>query len=136
MTPLPPESRMSPYQLAKSHFERAQKAAWEDPVDWFDLTIYGFYCLEVAVKAVADHAGAKITNKHAQKGELAKELARQHGLPDVSALLSELNQARKATGYGDIAIPELDSGDLIAQLEEYLDAVGDFLDTDLEDDDD
>jgi hypothetical protein len=127
MAPLPPDGLRSPYELATSHLERAQAATWEIPVDWFDLTIYGFYCLEAAVKAAAEHVGLKVSTNHAQKAVLAKDLAKKHGLPDVSELLSDLNQARKATGYGDVVLPMLDSDELLAKLEEFVTAVGQLL---------
>jgi hypothetical protein len=96
-------------------------------VDWTDLTVYGFYCLELALRAAAEYLGATITTNHLQKAELAKALAAEHNLPDVSALLLKLNKARKATGYGDVAIPAIDSDDLLAQLEGYVSAVGGLL---------
>jgi hypothetical protein len=94
------------------------------------LSVYGFYCLEVAVRAAAGHLGAKITTSHSQKARLAQDLAATHNLPDVSKLLSELNEARKATGYGDVSIPPIDSDDLLAQLEGYVSAVGNLLGAD------
>lgn len=129
MIPTQPDGRPNPYELAQSHLERAQVAAF-DPIDWADLTIYGFYCLEVGVKAAAEHVGARITNSHAQKADLARQLSVEHNLPDVSALLADLNQARKATSYGDVALPQIDSDDLVAELEEFLAAVGELLDRD------
>jgi len=30
--------------LARRHLERVQQA-WDDPLDWDDLSLYGFYCL-------------------------------------------------------------------------------------------
>jgi hypothetical protein len=51
------------------------------------------------------------------------EFATNHNLPDVSTLLTNLNEARKATGYGDVSIPPMDSDDLLAQLEGYVSAV-------------
>lgn len=127
MTPLPPNDQPTPYEFAQNHLARARRAAHATPVDWTDLTVYGFYCLEVAVRAAADHLGAKVTTNHLEKAQLAKSLADAHNLPDVSALLLSLNRARKATGYGDVRIPALDSDDLLAQLEGYVSAVGDLL---------
>lgn len=96
-------------------------------MDWTDLAVYGFYCLEVSVKAAAEHTGANPTTNHARKAVLARELAASHDLPDVSRLLLELNEARKAASYGDLMIPALDSDDLLTQLEEYVSAVGRLL---------
>lgn len=124
MTPLPPGDQPDPFRLAQNHLDRARRAASKDPVDWTDLTVYGFYCLEVALKAAAEHLGTRITTSHTRKAQLAKELAANHNLPDVSTLLAELNDARKATGYGDVSIPPLDSDGLLAQLEGYMSAVG------------
>lgn len=127
MTPLPPQDQPPPYEFARNHLVRARNAARKCPVDWTDLTVYGFYCVELALRAAAEHLGAKITTNHLQKAELAKALAAAHNLPDVSVLLLTLNKARKATGYGDVAIPAIDSDDLLAQLEGYVSAVGDLL---------
>ena len=44
--------------LARRHLERVQNS-WDDPVDWDDLSLYGFYCLENAVEAAALHFGMK-----------------------------------------------------------------------------
>jgi hypothetical protein len=128
MTPFPTQDQPPPFEFARNHLVRARNAARKSPVDWTDLTVYGFYCLELALKAAAEHLGAKISPNHLQKAELAKALAGAHNLPDVSALLLDLNEARKATGYGDVAIPRLDSDDLLAQLEGYVSAVGGLLD--------
>ena len=58
---------------AKQHLNRVL-AAWDDPVDWADLTIYGFYCLEAAIVAAALHAGLDFRRSHSQKAEVAREL--------------------------------------------------------------
>jgi len=38
--------------LARHHLKRVL-SAWDDPTDWDDLSLYGFYCLEAAVEAAA-----------------------------------------------------------------------------------
>ena len=50
-------------ELAKRHLERVQ-AAWTEPTDWDDLSLYGFYCLEAAVEAAALHHGLPTSKKH------------------------------------------------------------------------
>ena len=43
--------------LAKDHLDRVL-AAWGEPTDWKDLSVYGFSCLEAAVDAVSMHVGS------------------------------------------------------------------------------
>ena|SRR2546427_13285153 len=111
--------------LAKKHLERVL-AAW-DPPDWLDLAMYGFYCLENAVSAAATHAKIKFGKTHPSKADAARQLAARHGLPDVSSLLAQLNDARKSVAYGDITMPNLDAEDVAIEIENYVDAVGTFL---------
>jgi hypothetical protein len=109
-------------KLAKEQLARVL-AAWPDPTDWSDLTIYGFYCLENAVVAAAVHAGLSVPPVHNAKAKVSAKLAKSHGLPDVSRLLLTLNAARKATSYGDIVLPVLNAQDLAREIEGYVDAV-------------
>ena len=118
LEPTPEES----LELAEGHLERALSAA-ADPVDWTDLSTYGFYCLEAAVMAAANHLKMKVQRSHPGKVEAAKVLAKKHKLPDVSALLVELNTARKAHAYGDVEAPELDEEELATELESFVGAV-------------
>ncbi|MDE2890616.1 MAG: hypothetical protein OXR72_20640 [Gemmatimonadota bacterium] len=112
--------------FTKQHLNRVL-AAWDDPVDWADLTIYGFYCLEAAVVASALHAGLDFRRSHSQKAEAAKELYLSHDLPDVSGFLWQLNAARKAVAYGDVDLPDLDAEDVARRIEDYVDSVSAFL---------
>ena len=107
---------------AKQHLVRVL-AAWDDPVDWADLTIYGFYCLEAAIVAAALHAGLSFKRSHSEKAEVAKQLSLSHDLPDVTVSLWKLNAARKAAAYGDVESPELDAEDVARGIEDYVDAV-------------
>jgi len=81
-------------KLARRHLDRVLNAS-RAPTDWDDLSLYGFYCLEAAVEAAAIHAHLKTSRKHWEKADVAKELHRKHGLPDVEQLLRDLNEARK-----------------------------------------
>jgi hypothetical protein len=112
-------------ELAKRHLEKVQ-AAWFEP-DWYDLSLYGFYCLENAVCAAATHAGISFKRSHRGKVTVAEILATQYGFPDVAELLVDLNDARKASAYGDIDRPELDAEDVAEAIEKYVQAVEDFL---------
>ena len=112
--------------LAQRHLERVQ-TAWDDPTDWSDLALYGFYCLEAAVEAAALHAGVPTTTKHWEKVDVASELHERYGLPDVASLLGDLNDARKAAAYGDIDIPDLDAEEVATEIEQYVDAVSALL---------
>lgn len=108
--------------IAKLHLERVL-AAWHDPVDWADLTIYGFYCLEAAIVAAALHVGLSFRRSHAEKAELAKKLSQAQGLPDVYDFLWKLNTARKAAAYGDVEHPDLVAEDVARELDKYVEAV-------------
>ncbi len=121
-----PSSAQFYLDLAKSHLERAQTASF-DPVDWTDLTTYGFYCLEAAVVAAATYKRLPVKRTHPEKVRVARDLARSDGLPDITDLLSDLNTARKATAYGDVQLPALDAEDLATRIEEYVNAVESFL---------
>lgn len=98
------------------------QSAW-DPPDWPDLSFYGFYCLENAVVAAAIHAGLATQKTHPSKADAARRLASALALPDVSALLGQLNDARKAEAYGDVTRPTLDAEDLVREIESYVNAV-------------
>ncbi|MGO9116307.1 MAG: hypothetical protein ACLQPD_01720 [Desulfomonilaceae bacterium] len=112
-------------QLAKDQLERVQNAASEP--DWKDLSLYGFYCLENAVCAAATHAGIHFSRSHPEKIKAADRLSAEHGFSPVSALLMDLNDARKAAAYGDIDSPELDAEDVVSHLEQYVKEVEAFL---------
>ncbi len=107
--------------LAQKHLARVQ-SAW-DPADWPDLALYGFYCLENAVVAAATHTRIATQKSHPAKAAVAQQLAARHGLPDVSGLLVQLNDARKAEAYGDVTRPELDPEDLARRIGQYVRAV-------------
>lgn len=111
-----------PLELAKRHLERVQ-GAWDEPTDWTDLALYGFYCLEDAVVAAASHCGIAFGKNHPSKIKAALELTAKHNLPDVSDLLIQLNDARKAVAYGDTGLPELNAEATALAIEQYLDLV-------------
>ena len=113
--------------LAKKQLEKVQ-SAWTEPTDWDDLTMYGFYCLENAVAAAALHAGITFIKTHPGKAHAARELAKLHKLSDMSELLVQLNDARKAHAYGDIEEPDLIAEDVAATVEEVVNSVESFLD--------
>jgi hypothetical protein len=108
--------------LAEKQLQRVQ-AAWPDPTDWADLSMYGLYCVENALEAAAIHFGISITWKHWQKADAAHELHLKHKLPDVSGLLRDLNETRKAHAYGDVPEPTLDAEDVARRIEEFVEAV-------------
>ena len=114
------------FRHAQEHLKRVLVAR-EDPTDWADLTIYGFYCLESAVMAAATHTGIAVPPVHSAKAAAARGLAQKEGLPDVSALLGTLNTARKAVAYGDTLLPALDPDDLATAIEGYVQAVAELL---------
>jgi hypothetical protein len=108
---------------AQQHLERVLNALSDDPIDWSDLTIYGFYCLEAAIVAAASHIGLDFRRSHTEKADIARQLVQSHGLPDVADFLWDLNTARKASAYGDVDSPDLDAEDVARKLEAYVKAV-------------
>ena len=123
MPNLEPEDNL---KIAKEHLERVQ-AAWDTPTDWKDLCLYGFYCLEAAIKAASLHVGIPVQSTHPSKASAAQKLHKDHGLPDVEQLLIELNQARKAEAYGDVSRPDLEAEETAREIEKYVDAVEDLI---------
>ena len=113
-------------KLARRHLERVL-AAWDAPTDWDDLSLYGFYRLEAAVEAAALHVGLAASRKHWQKAGTAGGLHETYRLPNVEQLLRDLNDARKAAAYGDVAAPHLDAEEVASQIEQYVDAVAELL---------
>jgi hypothetical protein len=112
--------------LARHHLKRVQ-SAWDDPTDWDDLSLYGFYCLEAAVEAAAVSVGMKTSKKHWEKADVAGEIHRKHGLPDIEQLLRDLNDARKSAAYGDSPAPDLNAAEVASEIERYVDAVADLV---------
>lgn len=113
----------SKLELARQQLSRVQVAAI-DPVDGSDLCIYGFHALENAPVAAADHLSIPRERNHPNKVFVARTLASQHGLPDVSGLLSDLNSLRKSEAYGEMAPSRSRSAKGIAvEIEVYVEAV-------------
>ena len=75
------------------------------------------------MEAAALHFGLRVSKKHWEKVDVAEELHRTSGLPEITDLLRDLNDARKAAAYGDMERPHLDAEDLASQIEAYVDAV-------------
>jgi hypothetical protein len=65
----------------------------------------------------------KLSKKHWEKADVANELHRSHGLPDIDQLLRDLNDARKSAAYGDVPAPDLNAADVASEVEFYVDAV-------------
>lgn len=109
--------------LARRHLERVQAACWEHPPDWADLATYGFYCLEAAVVAAANHFNWSIKPSHPDKAQAAQRLSREKSFPDIYDLLLELNDARKSIAYGDLPFPPLKAEDVVGEIEQYVSKV-------------
>jgi hypothetical protein len=112
--------------LAREHLKRVQ-AAWDKPTDWAGLSMYGFYCLEAAVMAAAEHLNWRFRRGHREKADAAEKLQKDHDLPDIVDLMVELNSARKSMAYGDVDFPDLDAEEVALKVEEYVDAVEEFI---------
>lgn len=113
-------------KVGQKHLERVQDA-WNPP-DWGILGTYGLYCLEALVRAAALKAGETPIRTHWGKADQAENLAKRHGLPDISELLSDLNALRKSDAYGDSEVDEsdYDAEDIASDIEEYFNAVSKF----------
>ncbi len=109
--------------LAKQQFARADS----NTADEENVFIWSFWGLENAIMAAADHAAIEATKQHWAKGEAARKLARNHGLPDVCDLLRDLNDARKSVAYDDTEAPDLDPLEVLASFKDYLERVTEFL---------
>lgn len=113
-------------ELAQKHLDKVQNA-WDDPTDWADLSLYGFYALEAAVDAACLHYGTDTSKTHVSRAEAAERLSSEYGLEDVSELLRDLNEARKSEAYGDVTPPELDPEDVAVAIEEYIASVAELI---------
>ena len=121
------EKAKASLELAKKQLEKVQSSL-DDPIDWSDLSLYGFYCIENAVKAAALHFDLNVRKSHYRKAEVAEILAQKFGLPDVSEFLITLNTARKAESYGDIEFPEELEAELAAsEIEAYIVVVSELI---------
>lgn len=119
MSPTTPGDSLA---LAKKHLARVQDS-W-DPPQWLDLAAYGLYALEAATVAAALHVGYTLKKTHSSKADAAEHMAKNHGVPDVTSLMRDLNEVRKSEAYGDVASPpSLDPEDVVRDVEEYVDAV-------------
>ena len=114
-------------KLAERHLERVQAACLEDPVDWADLSIYGFYALEAAVDAACLHYGIITGKWHPARVAAAEKLAAEHQFEDVSDFLVDLNELRKSISYGDIEGPELEAEETADRIESYINTVANLI---------
>lgn len=109
--------------LARGHLIRVQESGWGSTPDWVVLSTFGFYCLEAAVVAAANHFNWPIRRSHPDKAQAAQRLSREKSFPDIYDLLLDLNSARKSTAYGDLPFPSLDAEDVVGKIEQYVDEV-------------
>ena len=80
--------------------------------------------------AAALHVKHPTQRSHPAKLKAARDLTAAHGLPDVSGLLRDLNEARKSEAYGDVTFPPgLDAEAVAKAVEEYVNAVDQLLKT-------
>jgi hypothetical protein len=114
MTPKEAKEAKAALDRAKQHFQRASA----DPEDADEVFVWSFYALENAVVAASICAGAEFAKNHWSKAAAARKLCQKQKLTDVSDLLSDLNEARKGTAYGDVDEPEIEPQDVIDQVGE------------------
>jgi hypothetical protein len=110
-------------ERARRHYQRAQ----DNTDDADEVFVWCFYALENAVVAAALHSGAEFIKSHWSKATAARKLSQKYPLTDVSRLLSDLNEARKGTAYGDVDEPEIDPEDVLTEVGEYIEEVAAFL---------
>jgi len=92
------------------------------------VCIYGFHALENAVVAAADHLAIPWERTHPSKVNVARALGSQHGLPDVSGLLTDLNSLRKSEAYGETPPSQSRSAeDIAVQIETFVEAIAALL---------
>lgn len=123
MTPKETKEAKAALDRAKQHFERASA----DPADADEVFVWSFYALENAVVAASICAGTEFGKNHWSKQVAARKLWQKQQLTDVSDLLSDLNEARKGTAYGDVDEPEIEPEDVIEQVGKYIKEVERFL---------
>lgn len=118
--PVEPSERLG---LARERFARAQVAGLE-PEDWAELSMWAFYALENAVVAAADHLHVPWERSHPSEVEVSRTLRGDHGLPDVSSLLIELNALRKSAAYGEVqSPPSITAEAVVGTVEGFIEAV-------------
>lgn len=111
--------------VARTQWEKAAVESWE-PADPAACVSLAFYSYENAVVAAAEAVGEKWEKKHYMKAEVAKKLASDGVLKtDVSERLHQLNNLRKDVAYGEPGseLAEVNLEDLVADLENFIDAV-------------
>lgn len=54
------------FELALKHLERVRDS-WDNPTDWPDLSIYGFYCLAACIVAAALHLSPSLESATPRK---------------------------------------------------------------------
>jgi hypothetical protein len=115
--------------LSRIQLAKVQVAA-QDPVDLSDLYLYGFVALENAVVIAAEHFGIATQKTHPSKAHAAEELHAKHGMTDVSSLLRDLNELRKAEEYGETRPATTMTPEFIATaVEDFVNSVGALFDT-------
>jgi hypothetical protein len=105
--------------LAKEQYKKANDHS-DDPDQVF---VWCFYALENAVVAAATHLDEEFQKNHWTKAQAARRLSRDQGMTDVSVLLTDLNDARKGTAYGDVEEPDIKPKDVLVEVGSYIEEV-------------
>lgn len=80
--------------------------------------------LENAVVSAADRLGVPWSRSHPSKVEAARILHEQHGLPDATDLLVELNGLRKGEAYGEpLSVASKSADQIASDIETPIQAV-------------
>jgi hypothetical protein len=77
----------------------------------------------IVLRRLSKRRRLKTSKKHWEKADIAAELYKKHGLPNVDQLLHDLNDARKSAAYGDVPPPDLTAEDVASEIETYVEAV-------------
>ena len=113
-------------KLAETQLERVHPSS-RDPVDWAELSHFGFHALENAVDAASLRVGLSIQKTHPSRVSAAERLHLDHGLADVSELLQDLNAVRKSEAYGDVVAPVLHPEDTAVEIDQYVRSVRELI---------
>lgn len=118
--------------LATRQWDNACTASWE-PTEPADCVSDCFYAFENAVVAAATALGIAWEKNHGKKAELAARLVnygRGKLTKNIRDLLVELNNVRKDISYGEPGpeLAEINLGDQVSELEDYLSQVESLID--------
>ncbi len=121
-------------ERSKTQLDRAAVHSWE-PAEPAEAVMWAFYAYENAVIAIAELKGIPWERNHAKKAELAEKLHKDGILRrDISERLQQLNALRKDVAYDEPGpeLAQLSLGELVSDLETFIDEVDDIIEAEAE----